>query len=104
MLNTLFRAPAGLNAITTDETIVCRCEEVTAGEVRAAIRAGASKLSDLKNWTDVGQGPCQGRTCGHLLARQLALENGCNEQDAGFFRARPPIKPIPLGDMAERQR
>jgi NADPH-dependent 2,4-dienoyl-CoA reductase/sulfur reductase-like enzyme/bacterioferritin-associated ferredoxin len=101
MLNTLFRAPAGLNAITTDETILCRCEEVTAGEVRVAVRSGANTLSDLKNWTHVGQGLCQGRTCGHLLARQLTLENGCNEQDAGLFRARPPIKPIPLSDLAE---
>ncbi len=101
MLNTLFRAPAGLNAITTDKTILCRCEEVTAGEVSVAVRSGANTLSDLKNWTHVGQGPCQGRTCGHLLARQIALENGCNEQDTGLFRARPPIKPIPLGDLAE---
>ena len=104
MLNTLFAAPQGLDAITTDETIMCRCEEVTAGEVRTAIRAGASTLSDLKNWTHVGQGPCQGRTCGYLLARQIASENGRNEQDAGLFRPRPPIKPIPLGDLAKGQR
>ena len=104
MLNTLFRAPAGLNAITTDETIFCRCEEVTAGEVRTAIRAGASTLSDLKNWTDVGQGPCQGRTCGHLLARQIASVSGRDEQGTGLFHTRPPIKPVPLGDMAEGQR
>ena len=104
MLNTLFVAPDGLEAITTDETIVCRCEEVTAGEVRAAIRSGASTLSDLKNWTHVGQGPCQGRTCGHLLARQLAPENRHGERDAGFFHTRPPIKPIPFGNLAEGQR
>jgi NADPH-dependent 2,4-dienoyl-CoA reductase/sulfur reductase-like enzyme len=104
MLNTLFRAPDGLEAITTDETIVCRCEEVTAGEARAAIRSGADTLNDLKNWTHVGQGPCQGRTCGHLLARQIASESDRNEQDAGLFHTRPPIKPIPLGDLAEGQR
>ena len=41
MLNTLFVPPQGLSAITTDGTPICRCEEVTAGDVRAAIRHGA---------------------------------------------------------------
>lgn len=100
MLNTLFTPPVGLNTLIKDDTILCRCEEVTAGEVRAAIQGGATTLSDLKNWTRVGQGPCQGRTCGALLAQQIAIETGQNPQDAGYFRSRPPVKPVPLESLA----
>ena len=100
MLNTLFALPPGLSAITTDDTIVCRCEEVTAGEVRAAIRQGAVTLDALKTRTRVGQGPCQGRTCGPILARMIAQETGHPVADAGMFRARPPVKPVPVMALA----
>ena len=100
MLNTLFAPRPGLDALTTDETLICRCEEVTAGQVRATIQAGASELDALKTWTRVGQGPCQGRTCGPLLARLLARETGRPVADAGSLHVRPPLKPIPLGSIA----
>jgi NADPH-dependent 2,4-dienoyl-CoA reductase/sulfur reductase-like enzyme len=107
MLNTLFAPPPGLSAITTQDTVICRCEEVTAGEVRAAILAGgfpltrgAMTLDALKTRTRVGQGPCQGRTCGPILARMLAQETGRPPTDAGMFHVRPPIKPVPLAALA----
>jgi thioredoxin reductase/bacterioferritin-associated ferredoxin len=99
-LNTLFAPSPGLEAITTDATLICRCEEVTAGEARAAIRQGASTLDALKTRTRVGQGPCQGRTCGPVLARILARETGRSCADAGFFRVRPPVKPVPIAAFA----
>jgi bacterioferritin-associated ferredoxin len=100
MLNTLFAPRPGLDALTTDEALICRCEEVTAGQVRAKIQAGASELDALKTWTRIGQGPCQGRTCGPLLARLLARETGRPVADAGSLHVRPPLKPIPLGSIA----
>jgi NADPH-dependent 2,4-dienoyl-CoA reductase/sulfur reductase-like enzyme/bacterioferritin-associated ferredoxin len=100
MLNTLFGPPPGLSAITTDGTRVCRCEEVTAGDVRAAIRQGAVTLDALKTRTRVGQGPCQGRTCGPILARMIAQETGKPAADAGVFRVRPPVKPVPVTALA----
>jgi NADPH-dependent 2,4-dienoyl-CoA reductase/sulfur reductase-like enzyme len=102
MLNTLFAPAPGLDALTTDATPICRCEEVSAGEVRAAIRSGAAELDALKTWTRVGQGACQGRTCGPLLARLVAHETGRPLGQAGCFGVRPPLKPIPLGDLASR--
>ena len=100
MLNTLFVPPPGLSAITTDDTPICRCEEVTAGDVRAAIRQGAVTLDALKTRTRVGQGPCQGRTCGPILARMIAQETGKPVADAGLFRVRPPVKPVPVAALA----
>jgi len=99
MLNTLFRPLPALNNIITDETIICRCEQVRAGEIRQAIRSGAHTLSDLKNWLPVGQGHCQGRTCGPVLAGLISSENGLPMGKIGHFRPRPPLKPIPLGAL-----
>jgi NADPH-dependent 2,4-dienoyl-CoA reductase/sulfur reductase-like enzyme len=100
MLNTLFAPSPGLDVITTDETPICRCEEVLAGEVRAVVARGAVELDALKTCTRVGQGACQGRTCGPLLARLIARETGRSVAETGVFHVRPPLKPVPLGDLA----
>jgi NADPH-dependent 2,4-dienoyl-CoA reductase/sulfur reductase-like enzyme len=104
-LNTLFAPPPGLAAITTDDTLICRCEEVTAGEARRAIADSGSSvtLDALKIWTRVGQGFCQGRTCGPVLARLIARETGRSSADAGMFSVRPPTRPLPLGALAGLQ-
>lgn len=99
MLNILFRPPPALDSLITDETIICRCGQVRAGEIRQAIRRGAHTLSDLKNWLPVGQGHCQGRTCGPLLTRLINSEIGIPTGKIGQFRPRPPLKPIPLGAL-----
>lgn len=105
MLNTIFAPPPGLAAITTDSTLLCRCEEVTAGEVGAAIRQSPRPvtLDALKIWTRIGQGPCQGRTCGPLIGRIIAQELGCSLADAGVFSVRPPVSPVPLRALAAIQ-
>ncbi len=104
MLNTLFRPGPGLDAITTDDTIICRCEEVSAGQIRAAMKQGACELDALKTWTRVGQGLCQGRTCGPLLARLVSQGAGRPVMNAGHFHVRPPLKPVTLGDLAREGR
>jgi NAD(P)H-nitrite reductase large subunit len=101
MLNTLFAPPPGLSAITTEDTVVCRCEEVTAADVRDAVARGAATLDALKTRTRTGQGPCQGRTCGPILARMIAQQSRRSPADAGLFHVRPPLKPVPLAALAE---
>jgi hypothetical protein len=111
MLNTLFQPPSGLHDLITDDTVLCRCEEVTAGQVREALHLSqadgspttAIALDGLKIWSRVGQGHCQGRTCGPLLRRFIAHETGGCEQEAGSFRVRPPLKPVPLGHLGGRE-
>ncbi|MEW5957480.1 MAG: FAD-dependent oxidoreductase [Chloroflexota bacterium] len=100
MLNTLFRPPAALDALIPDDTIICRCEDVPAGEIRRAAAGGLTHLDALKTATRLGQGPCQGRTCGPLLARLIAEQTGRPEAAAGCFHVRPPLKPVPLGSLA----
>jgi NADPH-dependent 2,4-dienoyl-CoA reductase/sulfur reductase-like enzyme len=100
MLSSLFTPPAGLGAIATDDTLICRCEEITAGEVREAVVRGAAGLDALKTWTQVGQGPCQGRTCGPLLARLVAHQTQRTMAEVGLFHIRPPLKPVPLAALA----
>jgi len=83
-----------------DEVLLCRCQEVTAGEVRQAIGAGARTLRDLKVRCGCSMGLCQGRTCRTEIAALLARETG---QDAAALLprcSRPPLRPVPLGDLA----
>ncbi|MGE5617713.1 MAG: NAD(P)/FAD-dependent oxidoreductase [Sphingomonadaceae bacterium] len=96
MLNDLFAPRPGIYQLAEPDTPLCRCEEVTVGEVRAAIRRGADSLRALKMWTRVGMGPCQGRICANLIAHLLAQETGRPLKELLQTTPRPPIKPVPL--------
>jgi NAD(P)H-nitrite reductase large subunit len=89
--------------VLSDDVIVCRCEEVTAGEIRAAIRAGADSLVAIKRRTRAGMGLCSGRTCSRLVARLLAEEIGRPLAAIDPPSARPPVRPIPLAVLAEEK-
>ncbi|MGX8702566.1 (2Fe-2S)-binding protein [Caproiciproducens sp.] len=80
-----------------DDVLVCRCEEVTVGEVREAIRMGARDLNGIKRRTRAGMGLCQGRTCEALLLQILRQEiPGITPEEAGFFTPRTPQRPVPF--------
>ncbi len=83
-----------------DATIVCRCEEVTAGAIRAAARTGAPGPNQVKAFTRAGMGPCQGRQCGYSVMRILGAAQNRSPGEIGFFHIRPPLKPITLGELA----
>jgi NAD(P)H-nitrite reductase large subunit len=100
MLNTVYTPGAALADLVTPETIVCRCEEVRASEVDAALKRGAITLNDVKRQTRCGMGYCQGRICGQVLTPYLQQKAGINPEDAGQFNARAPVKPVPLGALA----
>jgi thioredoxin reductase len=103
VLAELFAVKPGLAQFAADDTIVCRCENVTAGELREAGRGGALALNALKAWNRCGMGLCQGRTCAPIAAQILAAEIGRGDpggrplESVGVFTARPPVKPVPLG-------
>ncbi len=80
-----------------DETIVCRCEEVTAAEIRQSISEGATGHRQIKTSLRNGMGPCQGRMC-DLTVRGILVASGVNPDQP---RARTPIKPIKLGELAD---
>jgi NADPH-dependent 2,4-dienoyl-CoA reductase/sulfur reductase-like enzyme len=89
--------PADWAAQAGDELVVCRCEEVTAGELRACVRdTGTQELNRLKALTRIGMGRCQGRMCGAAAARLLADAAGCPLREVGRLRGQPPVKPVPV--------
>jgi NADPH-dependent 2,4-dienoyl-CoA reductase/sulfur reductase-like enzyme/bacterioferritin-associated ferredoxin len=93
--------PPSLSAcLPEDETIVCRCEEITAGALRATIRAGATDMNLIRGLTRCGMGPCQGRSCSTTLARILEETAPQHVMPPAPFRARPPLRPLPLGALA----
>lgn len=83
-----------------DDVIVCRCEEVTAFEIRRAIAEGATDLTGVKRRTRAGMGLCQGRTCENLIARILAEELGKRAADIDAASARPPVVRVTFGVLA----
>lgn len=93
--------PPGLSAtLPDDNTIVCRCEELTAGILRKKICAGFSNMDALRGETRCGMGPCQGRNCMITAARLIEEGRGTCGPTPPVFRGRPPIRPLPLGALA----
>ncbi|WP_147917178.1 NAD(P)/FAD-dependent oxidoreductase [Ruania zhangjianzhongii] len=86
-----------------DHTMVCRCESVTAGEIRTAARLGWNDRNGVKGATRAGMGPCQGRECASTVS---CLVSACTGEPVGCQPARMPVKPIPVRAamaMEERQ-
>lgn len=80
----------------SDNTIICRCEGVTLGEIRELIRMGYHSLDEIKRISRAGMGPCQGRTCRHLIMQELRTMTGQNMDDMYMSTYRPPSEPIKL--------
>ena len=99
-LEALFRPPASLLGQVGDDTLVCRCEEVTAGRVREAVALGCQGPNQVKAFTRAGMGPCQGRQCASSVAHVIAEARGVAVETVGHFRVRSPAKPITLGAIA----
>ena len=98
-LDALYRPPPFITH-PADDTIVCRCEEVSAGRVREMARLGCQGPNQTKFYSRCGMGPCQGRVCGSVVTQLLAAELGRPEQAVGAYRIRAPLKPVPLGALA----
>ena len=98
-IDRLYRPPAAFR-IPADDTIVCRCEEITAGQIRETVAIGADGPNQLKSFLRCGMGPCQGRLCGTTVTEVIAQARGVPPGEAGYFRLRPPVKPITLAELA----
>lgn len=86
-----------------DEVLVCRCEEITAGQIRAAVGIGGIGPNQVKSYLRCGMGPCQGRMCGPTVSAIIADVRGVSPDEVGYFRIRPPLKPIPLSAIANAE-
>jgi hypothetical protein len=100
-LDALYRPAQEMVAPRDPETIVCRCEEVRAGEVRRiVIEQGCPGPNQMKSFTRCGMGPCQGRLCGLTVVELIAECRGVPVSEVGYYRIRSPVKPITLGEIA----
>ena len=80
-----------------DDTIICRCEVVTAGELRASVTGkGATEVNRSKAFSRAGMGRCQGRFCGQAGQEIVAAASGLPVESAGRLRGQAPVKPLPL--------
>ena len=99
-LRRAYRTRAEWYQRTLDDTIVCRCEDVRAGEIREAARDGIGDVNLVKRWTRAGMGLCQGRTCGATMCELVADATSRHPDEVGRLRPRPPLRPLPAALLA----
>jgi len=100
VLDQISKPRPGLYALAKDDTIICRCEEITLAEIKAAVAKGATCIKDVKRMTRMGMGSCEGRMCGPTLMEYLRILRQVPSEEIGLLRPRPSIKPIALGILA----
>ena len=93
-----FRFTGDLYAVP-DDVAVCRCENVSAADIREAGRDGLTDINEVKLRTRAGMGNCQGRTCGPALAAIAAETAGRAIPDMGRLHVRSPLRPVPLSAL-----
>jgi len=98
----LFAADLPGLADDADDTVICRCEDQTLGDLAASLQSGFQSLGELKRCTRLGMGRCQGRYCAPALAEYLHRTYGRALDEFAYFAPRPPIKPIGIGDMVQQ--
>ncbi|MFB9148948.1 FAD-dependent oxidoreductase [Roseovarius ramblicola] len=91
---------AGLAQLTTEDTIVCRCESLTRAAIAAEIAGGANSTNAVKSGLRAGMGACGGKFCQTAVARMIAKAEGRAESDVPPPTARPPLRPVPVAALA----
>ncbi|MBI3042728.1 MAG: FAD-dependent oxidoreductase [Betaproteobacteria bacterium] len=104
LVNDVFALKPGVYDQIGDDTLVCRCEEVTARQIREAATEWGADVNFVKGVTRCGMGYCQGRVCGGMVEELTARTVGCSREAVGAFRVRPPLKPVQVGSLADLAR
>jgi len=84
-----------------DNTIICRCSDVTLKDIRNLIKNGYGTIDEIKRITRAGMGPCQGRTCSQLILREIANYTGKNIAELDVCTSRPPVAGIKIKQILE---
>ncbi|MDR1245447.1 MAG: (2Fe-2S)-binding protein [Clostridiales Family XIII bacterium] len=87
-----------------DDLLVCRCEEVTKGDIREAVHAGLRTFGEVKRYSRVGMGLCQGQTCQRLVRHIIASELGIAIDGVGRVKGRAPMEPVIMKELALSRR
>ncbi len=99
-LQPLHAVGAGIYELAAADTVVCRCEELTAGELDVAIAASAD-LNAVKTLTRVTMGMCQGRNCNRQVTAAIARRHGSSIAALPVATPRAPLRPVPIGAVAD---
>jgi NADPH-dependent 2,4-dienoyl-CoA reductase/sulfur reductase-like enzyme len=100
-LERVYQIRPGIYDIVTDETLLCRCEEISWGETKEWLDRGLNSSTQVKMATRAGMGRCQGRFCGPNFPDLLRRELGDVADLTDNLTARPPVKPVTLESLAE---
>jgi D-hydroxyproline dehydrogenase subunit alpha len=97
LYSSLFAPELGLYELAQPDTLICRCEGVTLGDLQAAVREnGAASFVEAKNITRCGMGECQGRVCGQMIPQIISRLSGVSPEQVGSNAPRPPLFALPL--------
>lgn len=100
-LDSKYEMRPGIWTLMEDDTIVCRCNEVTAGQLRRAAEESALDEREVKLRTSAGMGPCQSRFCGDSIRQMISRVHGVRVDQIPLPRTRPPARPVPLAALLE---
>ena len=84
-----------------DDLLVCRCEEVTKGQIRKAVHEGIFTMEEMRRYLRSGMGLCQGQTCGKLVKGIIASELKVSPAEIVPASSRAPMRPIEMCILAE---
>ena len=84
-----------------DDMIICRCEEITKGEIRRAVYDGMRTTNEVKRYLRSGMGLCQGQTCTKLVKGIVSRELGVRPNELGPATGRAPMRPIEMKVLAK---
>ncbi|MBZ9798409.1 NAD(P)/FAD-dependent oxidoreductase [Mesorhizobium sp. ES1-4] len=96
-LASTFPWPAAMVRALPGDAVVCRCENVTAGDVRESVDFGGGEANRVKSLSRVGMGRCQGRYCQLAAVELIAAQTGCTPAAVGRLRGQAPVRPAPVG-------
>ena len=83
-----------------ENTIICRCSDITLKDIKDYVDKGIVEVEELKRFSRLGMGPCQGRTCMQLIGRIMAGFTGKPLVEIGTQTVRPPVSGVTLSQIA----
>lgn len=83
-----------------DDMLICRCEEITRGEIRRAVHDGMWTITEIRRYVRAGMGLCQGQTCSRLVKGIVAKELGVSPAELEPATSRAPMRPMEMRILA----
>lgn len=83
-----------------DDLVICRCEEITKGEIRRAVHDGMFTMQEIRRYLRAGMGLCQGQTCSKLVKGIVAAEQKVSLAAVNPATSRGPIRPTEMSTLA----